>query len=61
MSTTYNGSANAPTNAGSYTVVGTITQGLDIVKGVAAAGTADGSADGAPQQPVFIQTATAQS
>jgi peptidyl-prolyl cis-trans isomerase B (cyclophilin B) len=44
----------------SYTVWGTVTSGLDIVKDVAAAGTTDGSTDGAPLQAVMIQRASAQ-
>ena len=43
---------------GDYTVWGTVTSGLDIVKAIAAAGVADGGADGAPLQPVFIESAT---
>src|SRR6478735_8703463 len=38
-----------------YTVVGEITQGLDVLDHIAAQGTADGSGDGAPKQPVQIQ------
>jgi peptidyl-prolyl cis-trans isomerase B (cyclophilin B) len=34
--------------AGGYTVFGKVTSGLDAVKAIAAAGTADGSSDGAP-------------
>lgn len=45
---------------GDYTVFGTITQGLDIVKEVASVGTSDGGPDGAPRQPVFIESATVQ-
>jgi peptidyl-prolyl cis-trans isomerase B (cyclophilin B) len=37
-----------------YTVVGTITSGLDVVQEIAAAGTVDGSDDGAPAQPVTV-------
>jgi peptidyl-prolyl cis-trans isomerase B (cyclophilin B) len=37
-----------------YTVVGTVTSGLDVVEGIAAAGTVDGSDDGAPAEPVTI-------
>lgn len=46
---------------GDYTIFGKITSGLDIVKEVASAGTANGSSDGAPKQPVFIESATVQS
>lgn len=44
----------------SYTVWGTVTEGLDIVEEVAAAGTTDGSTDGAPLQAVMIRQASAQ-
>ena len=37
-----------------YTVFGRITAGLEVVAGIAAAGTADGSEDGAPKQPVTL-------
>jgi peptidyl-prolyl cis-trans isomerase B (cyclophilin B) len=40
--------------AGGYTVFGKITSGLDSVKEIAAAGTADGSSDGAPINPVSL-------
>jgi peptidyl-prolyl cis-trans isomerase B (cyclophilin B) len=43
---------------GDYTIWGKVTSGLDMVKNVAAVGTVDGSADGAPKQPVFIESAT---
>ncbi len=41
-----------------YTLWGKITQGLDIVKSIAAYGTADGSGDGAPKSTVEIINAT---
>jgi peptidyl-prolyl cis-trans isomerase B (cyclophilin B) len=37
-----------------YTIWGTITQGLDIVKAIAKAGVKGGGADGAPNQPISI-------
>ena len=40
--------------AGGYTVFGKITSGLDAVKAIAAAGTADGSSDGAPINAVSL-------
>lgn len=43
-----------------YTIVGTVTEGLDVVKYVAAAGVQGGSSDatdGPPAQPLQIQTA----
>jgi peptidyl-prolyl cis-trans isomerase B (cyclophilin B) len=44
-----------------YTIVGEITEGLDVVKYVAAAGVQAGSSDasdGPPAQPIVIKTAT---
>ena len=41
-----------------YTVWGEVTEGLDIVEQVAAAGVAGGATDGAPAQTVTIETAT---
>jgi peptidyl-prolyl cis-trans isomerase B (cyclophilin B) len=41
-----------------YTIWGTITQGLDIVKAVAAAGVKGGGADGTPNQTVGIARVT---
>lgn len=41
-----------------YTVFGAITDGLDVLDRVAAAGTANRSADGLPAQPLFIRSAT---
>ena len=41
-------------SAGGYTVFGKITSGLDSVKEIAAAGTADGSSDGAPINAVSL-------
>jgi peptidyl-prolyl cis-trans isomerase B (cyclophilin B) len=40
--------------AGGYTVFGKVTSGLDAVKVIAAAGTADGSSDGAPINAVSL-------
>ena len=37
-----------------YTIWGTITQGLDIVKAIARAGVKGGGADGTPNQPIAI-------
>lgn len=37
-----------------YTVFGHITGGLDVIAAIAAQGTADGSQDGAPKQPVTL-------
>lgn len=41
-------------SAGGYTVFGKITSGLDSVKEIAAAGTVDGSSDGAPINAVSL-------
>jgi peptidyl-prolyl cis-trans isomerase B (cyclophilin B) len=41
-----------------YTAWGTVTQGLDQVQAIAAAGVQGGGTDGPPAQPVVIKTAT---
>lgn len=41
-----------------YTIWGEVTQGLDVVTGIAAAGVEGGGSDGPPAQPVVIETAT---
>lgn len=41
--------------AGGYTVLGTVSSGLDAVQAVADAGVADGAADGSPASPVIIE------
>jgi peptidyl-prolyl cis-trans isomerase B (cyclophilin B) len=45
---------------GDYTIWGTVTSGLDMVKEIASVGTEDGGTDGAPRQPLFIESATIQ-
>lgn len=45
---------------GDYTIWGQVTSGLDIVQEVASVGTQDGSSDGAPRQPMVIESATVQ-
>ncbi len=45
---------------GDYTIWGTVTSGLDIVQEIASVGVEDGSGDGTPRQPVFIESATVQ-
>ena len=40
--------------AGGYTVLGTITGGLDVVTGIADEGTKSGASDGAPADPAVI-------
>ena len=41
-----------------YTIWGTVTKGLDVVEGIAAAGVEGGGTDGPPAQPVVIEKAT---
>lgn len=41
-----------------YTVFGTITQGLDVIQGIAAKGASGGGRDGAPAEPVTISAVT---
>lgn len=41
-----------------YTIWGQVSEGLDIVRAIAEAGVADGSADGLPAQPIVIESAT---
>jgi peptidyl-prolyl cis-trans isomerase B (cyclophilin B) len=41
-----------------YTIWGTVTQGLEIVKAIAKAGVKGGGADGAPSQPIAIKRVT---
>jgi peptidyl-prolyl cis-trans isomerase B (cyclophilin B) len=41
-----------------YTIWGTITQGLEIVKAIAKAGVKGGGADGTPNQPISIKRVT---
>jgi len=45
--------------AGGYTVFGTVTQGLDIVRSIAEGGTITGDADGRPALSVIITKVTA--
>ncbi|MCJ7827318.1 MAG: peptidylprolyl isomerase [Demequinaceae bacterium] len=40
--------------AGGYTIFGTVTDGLDIVEAIAAAGTETGLSDGRPAEPVIL-------
>jgi peptidyl-prolyl cis-trans isomerase B (cyclophilin B) len=41
-----------------YTVFGTVTQGLDVLQGIAAKGISGGGTDGAPVEPVTISGVT---
>ena len=41
-----------------YTIWGTVAKGLDVVKGIAAAGVEGGGTDGPPAQRVVIEKAT---
>ncbi len=47
-------------DAGGYTVFGRVTGGLDVVKGIAAAGVQGGAGDGAPVAGVSIEAVTLQ-
>lgn len=47
-------------SAGGYTVLGTITSGLDVVTAIAADGVAGGASDGAPADPAVIDSVTVQ-
>lgn len=40
-----------------YTIWGRVTKGLDVVKGIAAAGVEGGATDGPPAQPISVLTA----
>ena len=51
----YRGTNSLPPD---YTPFGTITSGLDVLLKIAAAGTANGGADGSPKSPVIIKTFT---
>jgi peptidyl-prolyl cis-trans isomerase B (cyclophilin B) len=52
------GDSTLPTDGGGYTVFGTVTKGLDILTHIAQGGTANGTADGAPAQPISIESIT---
>ncbi|MGI8949868.1 MAG: peptidylprolyl isomerase [Ornithinimicrobium sp.] len=43
-----------PTEGGGYTIFGRVTEGMDIIDAVAAAGVDGGGADGPPAQPISI-------
>ena len=49
-----------PQNTGGYTIMGSVTSGLDVVQQVAEAGVEGGGADGAPAAPVTIDSLTLQ-
>ncbi len=44
----------------SYTTFGLVSEGLDVLTGIGAAGTADGSEDGAPKEEVRISSVVAE-
>ncbi len=52
--------SSLPTDGGGYSIFGKVTKGLDVLKRVAAAGTADGGGDGAPKEPVVIKSITVE-
>jgi peptidyl-prolyl cis-trans isomerase B (cyclophilin B) len=55
------GDSVLPTSTGGYTVIGTVTSGLDLLQStVADAGIADGAEDGAPVVPTTISSFTVQ-
>jgi peptidyl-prolyl cis-trans isomerase B (cyclophilin B) len=45
-----------PTDGGGYSIFGTVTKGLDVIKAVADAGVEGGASDGKPAQPVTIES-----
>ncbi|WP_327019687.1 peptidylprolyl isomerase [Arthrobacter sp. Soil782] len=49
-----------PQNTGGYTIMGSVTSGLDLVRQVAEAGVEGGGEDGAPATPVTIDSLTLQ-
>jgi peptidyl-prolyl cis-trans isomerase B (cyclophilin B) len=49
-----------PQNTGGYTIMGSVTSGLDLVQQVAEAGVEGGGQDGAPVTPVTIDSLTLQ-
>ncbi|WP_458117060.1 peptidylprolyl isomerase [Arthrobacter sp. D2-10] len=49
-----------PQNTGGYTIMGSVTSGLDAVQEVAEAGVEGGGEDGAPATPVTIDSLTLQ-
>ena len=51
----YDDSSIPSDTAGGYTVFGHVTSGLDVVKAIADAGTAEGSSDGFPVSDVIIK------
>ena len=45
-----------PTDTGGYSIFGTVTEGLDVIKAVADAGVEGGAGDGKPAQEVTIES-----
>jgi peptidyl-prolyl cis-trans isomerase B (cyclophilin B) len=45
-----------PTEGGGYSIFGTVTKGLDVIKKIAEAGVEGGAGDGKPAQPVTIES-----
>jgi peptidyl-prolyl cis-trans isomerase B (cyclophilin B) len=45
-----------PTDGGGYSIFGTVTKGLDVIKAVAQAGVEGGATDGKPAQSVTIES-----
>jgi peptidyl-prolyl cis-trans isomerase B (cyclophilin B) len=54
------GNSTLPTEGGGYSIFGKVTKGLDVLQAIAKQGTADGSPDGAPKNPVTITSITVE-
>jgi peptidyl-prolyl cis-trans isomerase B (cyclophilin B) len=54
----YGDTALPEDSVGGYSVIGQVTQGLDIIKNLAALGTQNGTQDGAPAEEVMIKKLT---
>jgi cyclophilin family peptidyl-prolyl cis-trans isomerase len=54
----YGDTALPEDSVGGYTVVGKVTQGLDLIKNLAALGTQNGTQDGTPMEEVMIKKIT---
>ncbi len=52
------GATTLPTEGGGYSIFGKVTSGLDVLTAEAAAGTTDGTPDGAPARPISIESIT---
>jgi peptidyl-prolyl cis-trans isomerase B (cyclophilin B) len=52
--------SSLPTDGGGYSIFGKVTSGLDVLKAIAAKGTANGTSDGPPKEPVTITSITVE-